>query len=660
MPTSSRTRARIVRFLAAILALPVVMLGALNLFLNIGLLPLVNKRPERMELDFTYAWMIVPGHVHVHGLTIQGTGVTDAWRLSADHVTGRVDVQMLRNRILRASGVEGTGVEFTYGPRPDPEPGPRTPQGRPWMVEIDGVVLEDVRHVAFADYHMEGVARIPNAALSLHGPVMDIDGTLELTDMTATHLADPLAAHVRGAVQVTVEGLDRKANLGRAFFHTLSARAAIDADVGNLDFLDYYLGKAQWLDLKGGGGLHADLVMDQGELKPGSVVTAEVPGMMVGFLDWEVSGDARVQADVSADPAKPGSRLSLTFSDYAVTGKGGGSTLVKGAGFLVTATTPDVSFEQPFTTLDVVFELPTSSIPSFSPYNSLLPQDIGMQVKGGSGTVSGKVYASTTDNSARGDLFVNGSGVTLQLGEVTIVSGVKAHGNLKYGRLDTGVYDISGTSIDFVDVSIETPNQPDAGTTGWHASMAIPEGKVRVGAKEFFDAHLTMNCRDSAPFLTMFAEKRALPDWARRILTIRDIQGEAHLVLGTERVEITSAAFHGPTYEVLMHIRREHALNYGALFARLGPLSIGVGVDGRAKHIQLVGARKWYEQGPEEDDFGTARARARREERAARPERQAKAEKKAEKKAERRAEKLEEQRDRNRNRKRSERGQDAR
>ncbi len=650
MPTSPRVRARVAKVLAAILALPVVLLVALNLFLNLGLTPLINKRPERMQITFTYAWMVVPGQVNVHGLVIQGTGRTDAWKLTADHVTGLIDVEALQSRILRASNVEGTGVEFLYGPRPDPEEAPRVPKGKPWVVEIDGVQLEDVRHVAFADYHVNGVARIPNATLAIHGPVMDIDGTLEMTDMTATHLADPLATHIRGAIQVTLDGLDRKANLGRAFFDTLSARAAIDADVGSLGFLDYYLEKAQWLELKGGGGLHADVVMDRGEVLAGSVVTAEVPGMVVGFLGWEVAGDARVQVDVGADPAVPGSKLALTFSDYSVTGTGGGSALVKGEGFMITAVTPDTSFKEPFTSFDVVFELPTSQIPSFSPYSALLPQDVGMKVAGGSGTVSGKVFASTTDNSARGELVVNGSGVTLQLGEVTIVSSVEAHAKLKHGNLASGVYDISGTSIDLKDVSIETPNQPDAGTTGWYAALALPEAAVRVGADTFFEADILLRCLDSAPFLTMFAEKRALPDWARKLLTIRDIQGQAHLALGTEKVEITSAAFHGSTYEVLMHIRREHALNYGALFARLGPLSIGVGVDGRAKHIQVVGARQWYEQGGEADDYGSAKARARKEERLATPERQAKLAEKAVEKAEKRAEKLEEQRDRNQKR----------
>jgi hypothetical protein len=621
MPFSRRARLGLATVALATISAPFVALGAVNLFLQVGLTGLIDRHPERLDIHYSWAWMLIPGHVHIHGLVMTGTGPTDRWRLSADEVEGAIALRPLYDKELTATDVRGRGVEFTYGPRDDPEPGPRVAIDRPWTVSITGVSLDDVRDITYGDYHLRGEAHVPDAGVLIDGPLMSLDGTLAMADMSATHLDDPLAQAIHGEIGASVRGLDRKANLGRGFFDSLSASAAFDADVVSLDFLDYYLAKATWLELNGAGHLHADVRNDRGQMLPGSVVTIDAPKVVVGFLGGEVEGECAIKLDLSDDALAPGSRLAVGFSQYAVRSAGAAASLVEGEGFTVTATTPDVDFREPFTSLDVVLAIPSSVVPSFAPYDALLPAGVGLEVTGGTGLVHGTVHASTADDVVDGDLFLTGSGIQVHIGDVTMTSSLEAHARLKRGEIDAGTYDITGTSFALEDVSIRTPNQPDGGVVGWTASMNVEEGRVNVGAETFFDAHLRLKCRDSTPFLTMFAEKRALPGLARQLLTINDVDGTAHVRLRTQEIDIDTAAFHGKTYEILMHLRRAHAQNYGSLFARLGPLSVGVGVDGAEKHIQLVGAREWYEEGPQPDDFKSVRARVDSDRKAARRER---------------------------------------
>lgn len=590
-----------------------------NAWVNLALPGLVNRHPERLELRYDYAWMVVPGHVHVHGLVLSGTGLTDAWRLSADDVSGTVALGALRERRFVATDLVGSGVAFAYSRRPTPEVGPRPRLGVPWSLDLTGVTLADVRSVTFGDYGLSGGnASVANGRMQLAGSVLTLGGTLKMNDLEATRGADALAVGITGELAVAVDGLDRKADLGRGFFDRLTATAKFDADVNNLDFLSFYLAKAPWLSIRGAGHVRADLANQGGRMLRSSVLVVDAPGTVVGFLGWEVAGDCRLQLDVGADRELPGSRLQFDFTRYSVQARGSTDAIVEGDGFRVLATTPDVSFREPFTALDVLLAIPPASIPSFSRWDGLLPADLGMALSGGVGEVHGAIHANTADNTAWGDVVVRGTQAHLQLGAVAVTSDLAVDVRLREGHLDTGVYDLSGTRMALSDLTIRSPNQPDETTTGWTASMTVVAGEVRVGQPIYFEADLVTQCRDSTPFLTMFAEKRALPGFARNFLTIRGISGSAHVALGVDRVDLRTVSFRGDRYEILLHLLRMHDLNYGAIFARLGPLSVAVGVSGHAKHIQLTGAREWYERGPEPGDFASEETQARKRDRAAR------------------------------------------
>src|SRR5687768_17553350 len=66
-----------------------------NVFINLGLPILLNPKPERIQITWRVAWMIVPGDVHVSGLRIRSQGATDQWELTARHATGTIDLWAL-------------------------------------------------------------------------------------------------------------------------------------------------------------------------------------------------------------------------------------------------------------------------------------------------------------------------------------------------------------------------------------------------------------------------------------------------------------------------------------------------------------------------------------------------------------------------------------
>src|SRR5678815_1602641 len=99
----SRMRRFIRLALIAIIAAPLILWLAANLFINVGLEPILNGKPEKVRIRTSFAWMWLPGDLSVWGLEIRGQGKNDQWLITVDHATAEVDLQALRDREFRAS-----------------------------------------------------------------------------------------------------------------------------------------------------------------------------------------------------------------------------------------------------------------------------------------------------------------------------------------------------------------------------------------------------------------------------------------------------------------------------------------------------------------------------------------------------------------------------
>src|SRR5436190_24107078 len=117
----SRLRRALRVVLIIVVASPLVLWLAANAFLNVGLEPILNGKPDKLRIQWSLAWMWLPGDVSVWGLEIRGQGKNDQWLITNDHATATVDIQALTDRTFRASNVKGSGATFRYRFRA-PEP----------------------------------------------------------------------------------------------------------------------------------------------------------------------------------------------------------------------------------------------------------------------------------------------------------------------------------------------------------------------------------------------------------------------------------------------------------------------------------------------------------------------------------------------------------
>ncbi|MDP2315259.1 MAG: hypothetical protein Q8P41_20340 [Pseudomonadota bacterium] len=475
-----------------------------------------------------------------------------------------------------------------------------------WTVVLEDVVVEDLREIWLEDYHYVGDARVTAAEFVLQ-PTVHVstkDAVLEFADGQVLLGEDAMLVGLHGKVDVRLDELRIADNVGRSVLGFLSVHAALDATVKNLDFLDFYLRKAPWFDLSGGAGdLHVDVKMDRGRFLEGSLLTARVDDIASRFLSYSIVGDGGVRFEVAAGAdGAPESRLAVDFGDYAITRDGDATPHVEGTGFRVSARTADVAMDAPFTALTVVLELPDSEIRDVGVYNAFLPRGIGLALQDGRGRVRGRLEVSTVGNVGHGELFVTGTRIRASLDELTLLGDVALHAVIPEGRVGEGWYDISGSRLDLRNVSITSSSNLRGGkdvSRSWWAAVSLPRGHAAAGAAVFLDANLAVKFRDSVPFITIFSEKHPLPGWARGLLAIDDVSGEARIRLGDDVLHLPSFEVRGAKgFALSLELRRKQLLFFGKLYAQYGNLSLGMQILGAENKVQLFNAREWYDQQP--------------------------------------------------------------
>jgi hypothetical protein len=630
------------RVLGFLVALPFVWLLAINVFLSTGLPIVLSRQPDRLKLTYDLAWMLVPGKVEVRNIEIRQQGLRDQWLLTVDRATVVFDLRGFFQHTVHITTARGNGASFRWRARldgsprmgppslleekaaqrdsvvenlsppipglsnpPNPPPEAIYPPAKPWRVVLGDLQVGGIRELWLGDYRYTGDAKVSGALtlearkwLEAEGVELDLDGGV------VDRGSDLMLTNLRGQISAEVVGTNPVTTMGRDLLGAISGKVVLDADIANLSFLGFYLQAAPWLRLRSGvGKLGVDVIFENGAFVEGSNVAADVHDIVVRFLSYSVVGDGEVRLTVSQVDGMPQSAFTVDFLDFAITHDGDEVPHAKGRGFQLLATTADVALDRPFTALDVVLELPQVEIPDVRVYNTYLPRSIGLVLQSGSGEVRGHLAVSTDQDLCNAELFLDGHAVRATLDALTLSGNFDLYAVVPSCNLETSWYDISGTTLDLEGIRVvsRTPTRHGKDDSkGWWAKIQLPKGNVAVGAPTYLDSNIEMNLRDSIPFVTVFSEKQALPRWMRGILGVGPVAGKARVRLGSDVVRVSDFELLAGKFAVLLELRRRQQTE-GKLYARYGPLSVGLNMASDDRRIHLLHARKWYDAEPNPD-----------------------------------------------------------
>jgi hypothetical protein len=294
-----------------LLALYVAYVLAAALFLNTSLgSSVINRQPERFQMQWASGHSWWPGRVTLQGVQLQGQARRVAWQARASRVQGRIALGALWHRRLhvpelRADEVEG-GVRRTAKELPT-----KPPRAGGWELQFDAIASDSVRRAFFDSLELtgHGKAQVGFYKQLRGGPMELLPSTAEFAQARLTRDG---AEVLREATLRTAFAIDRHRREDATGIDKLR-KTRIDLALGGrtagLNVAVSPRGEVALALAPGEGRADIDLGFDHGRLKPGGRLqwTMAVAGHdITGAARHDILGiDVAVDEDIVVKATVP-------------------------------------------------------------------------------------------------------------------------------------------------------------------------------------------------------------------------------------------------------------------------------------------------------------------------------------------------------------------
>ncbi len=398
----------------AVLGLAVLYLVGMNVLLRTRLLrKIVTDGPDKLLLEYSAAYSILPGKVHVEGLSLRGRDDNEEWVVGIDRCSFWFSPLDLLHRRFHASGVDADGIDFRWRgrlkvlppqrslealptipgfPSPSFAPPPAPPltnaeSDRLWSVDLETATATHVREVWVNTLRFAGDYDVRGRWLFRPDRWLEV-GPASITVRNQTVGYGPnatLASDVHGSVEATVHPFDLRDLEHGSFMPHLSMRGDV-AGVG-YPAAFFLLLEEKGLALEAPGvPTNGRVLLDHGVLRPGSYVTSAPAHAILRAGDFVF--DSTVVAQAHVDDA--GGHAEAHAADLHVLSSP--TEQAEASSLALAITTRELDVAKPFR--DATFEadardVQTASLASWA-FRMGLPGDVRLE----GGHVRGEAHAS--------------------------------------------------------------------------------------------------------------------------------------------------------------------------------------------------------------------------------------------------------------------------
>jgi hypothetical protein len=424
----ARWRRPVTVALGILASLVVLYLVVANFLLRTRLLRnLISEDPIALRVDYESAYSIIPGRIHVEGLTIRGRTRTEEWRLILDHADASISLFELVRRTFHVTHLRSSG--FTIRARiridrvdatPDvmaalppiegfadpplldggPEPPPLTDANyNLWAINLEDVEVQHVREVWVHTLRAKGDTRVRGRWLFHPARLLDVGpATVDANGVDIFYGSQPLATGLRGSVEATVHPFDLRYVKGAAILDHVSHSGQLRGRAIIAGALRLLAPRSGVSFTRWEGPLDARIVVDHGKLLPGTRVRTEATDCVV-----EAAGlafEAPIRSDLGVDTDRV--TLDTRVSGLRVSRRGAEQGRVSSIAATVTSSHMKLAdaFDDARFTLDVA----GAETNDVGAWKHLLPSTSPFVIRSGKVTADGHADGSLVERRGRAEL----------------------------------------------------------------------------------------------------------------------------------------------------------------------------------------------------------------------------------------------------------------
>ena len=517
-------------------AVTLLYLAGMNVFLRTRLFrSVITSDSGSLRIDYVSAYSLVPGRIHVEGLTIRGRDSSVEWILAIDRCDFRQSFFDLLRRRFHADHVRGSGLSmrvrqrvqkvtpaaaalppvpgFLDPPLADvgPPPPPLTDaQYRLWSVQLDDVVAEHVRELWIDTVRTTGDLRVEGRWFFRPLRWLDIGpAALDLRSMNVFDGADvPVGLDVHGTMVLTVHPVDLRDLDGNA----LLDHVACDAD------------------------LHGALLA----------------GPLIESIDGEPDGKGSGAA-WAIEPAA----VHLVAEHAAST---------------------------------VVIDVPQAEVVRHGPMSAILPMPDGLDLDVKRATASVHAEVDIASRSASGHLRMKAPNLKLRTGNDVMTGTLEVE--LEAKARDS-VVDLSGTTAAFT-----SGTGADASNgAGWWARIRLADARLNTGGGALqFRAQMSATAKDASPVSAFLAKVTPLPRWLLDAVPTSHLRIAGEIRARPSVFEVRSVQARADGSSVDFEFEKLANWKEWALLLEAGPVHAGVRSGDGGTEVVLFNAQRWFKE----------------------------------------------------------------
>jgi hypothetical protein len=492
---SARARRRRVRWgriarrvLYAVAILAVSHLVAVNVLLKTQLLRnavsgssvsfAISGPVSDLRLDYASAYSILPGRVHLNGLSIRGRDQSVEWFLTLDHADVAVSLVDLLHRSFHTSRVRASG--FTLRARLRLDRAGATPEvvaalppiagfadppflgGSPpapplsdasynlWTIDLEDVDVEHVREVWIHTVRSEGDSHVhgrwffrPQRWLDVGPATVDVDG------VDISYGRHPLATGVRGSFGATVHPFDLRQPKGLEIFENVSTSGQLNGRANVAEALRLLASGRGVNFTRWEGPFHSHVVLDHGRFADGTRVGIDATDCAIEAKGLAFEAAIRTELGVGAGVGTVDTRVT----GLRVTRLGAQQARV--ASIAAVLTSRHLQIAQAFD--DARFALDVAGAETdVVAWRRYLPPAAASLVRSAIVKAHGHAEGSIPGAWAAGAATITSDDLGAQLGPAVVAGTLAMHVDLRRGTWASRTFDLSGSNATFSSVSART------------------------------------------------------------------------------------------------------------------------------------------------------------------------------------------------------------
>lgn len=633
------------KIVIAALAAEVIYVILFNLALQLPLTQtLINQiRPDKFHVTWENAWTWYPFRFHIRDASGNGQARSQQWAFEVKSVSASIDVVPLIFKRVWIDGVRVSDANYYQRPRLKadkdytellpfyPSIGDREVSNavtipkkkkRAWHVEIDDIKLDG--QFAYWIHQFKGQA---TGTLNADLNVVSRGGLLSLSVPDINLELDPHSIKSRelfhrGLVsgEMGLAPFVPRDNKGIKFLRFLLVDADVNINANDLSFIDLYTQKFKDMSINGTGLIDGHLSMEAGKVLQGTDLSIDAGDLDVNLFSHRITGDGAIKIGVRPDPGDE-LDLGVRFNNMVILQSGATAPLVTGEGLIMNATATnqlrvegsmvnatatnqllrtegdteaagptDLSERKKKVRLELI--IPTARVSDMSVFNHYLPADSPVLFTSGNADLTADIMLKHDD--AEGFVRLKASQMEALVDTQLIRTDFSADISLVDGKLGERFFDISGSEFRLDNVKVVGQNE-EFNQKDWDALLVLNQAKTVLVDPIQLITQATLSMTDSRPIVATLGNQKGTPKWAKKMLTVEDINGTVEMQVADRQLTIPNAFLDSDNIEfgakgVFAGEKRD-----AVIYARYKKLDILVKISNNKKNIDLTRTRQKFD-----------------------------------------------------------------